>query len=137
MKGVETLFVYDIVQQWREMTGLPAVLAIWVARRGVVTPEMAGGFSGFARIRDGTHWRDRRGRGAEAGICRPANWSATSTENIDFSLDDENLAGLKHYYEECARAGLIPEARELEFAERRNRRQARVAPAFRRAFARF
>ena len=37
------------------------------------------------------------------------------TENIDFSLDEENLAGLRRYYEECARAGLIPRARELEF----------------------
>ena len=44
MKGVETLFVYDMAQQWREMTGLPAVLAIWVARRGVMTPEMAADF---------------------------------------------------------------------------------------------
>ena len=28
VKDVETLFVYDIAQQWREMTGLPCVLAI-------------------------------------------------------------------------------------------------------------
>ncbi len=40
VKGVQTLFVYDMAQQWREMTGLPAVLAIWVARRGAVTREM-------------------------------------------------------------------------------------------------
>jgi hypothetical protein len=38
------------------------------------------------------------------------------TENIDFSLDAENMAGLRYYYEECARAGLIPRAREIEFA---------------------
>ena len=37
------------------------------------------------------------------------------TENIDFSLDDENLAGLRRYYEECAQAGLIPQVRDLEF----------------------
>ena len=37
------------------------------------------------------------------------------TENIHFSLDEENLAGLQRYYEECALAGLIPRARELEF----------------------
>src|SRR6266446_3751285 len=29
VKGVQTLFVYDIVQQWREMTGHACVLAIW------------------------------------------------------------------------------------------------------------
>jgi predicted solute-binding protein len=37
------------------------------------------------------------------------------TENINFSLDEENLAGLRRYYEECERAGLIPRAREVEF----------------------
>ena len=39
------------------------------------------------------------------------------TENIDFSLDEENMTGLKLYYEECARAGLIPRVRELEFVD--------------------
>src|SRR5260370_5431117 len=46
IKGIETLFVYDIAQQWREMTGLPSVLAIWVAHRGAVTPEMVADFQG-------------------------------------------------------------------------------------------
>jgi predicted solute-binding protein len=55
VKGVETLFVYDVVQQWREMTGLPSVLAFWVARRGVLTPEIAADFQasrdyGLSRI---------------------------------------------------------------------------------------
>lgn len=55
IKGVETLFIYDMAQQWREMTGLPAVLAIWVARRGVLTPEIAADFQasrdyGLSRI---------------------------------------------------------------------------------------
>ncbi len=49
------------------------------------------------------------------------------TENIDFSLDEENLAGLKLYYQECARAGLIPRVRELEFAGTVNAAQQKVA----------
>jgi chorismate dehydratase len=44
VKDVSTLFVYDVAQQWREMTGLPCVLAIWVARRGAVTPEIVADF---------------------------------------------------------------------------------------------
>jgi predicted solute-binding protein len=36
-------------------------------------------------------------------------------ENIDFSLDAENLAGLKLYYERCAQAGLIAAAKPVEF----------------------
>jgi chorismate dehydratase len=114
VKGVETLFLYDIAQQWREMTGLPSVLAIWVARRGAITPEIAADFQasreyGLARI----------GEIAEIAALKlelpPRELERYLTENINFSLDDENLAGLRRYYEECARAGLIPRARELEF----------------------
>jgi chorismate dehydratase len=114
IKGIETLFVYDIAQQWREMTGLPSVLAIWVARRGAVTPEVVADFRasreyGLARI----------GEIAEGAALKlelpPRELERYLTENIDFSLDEENLAGLRRYYEECALAGLIPRVRELEF----------------------
>jgi len=114
VKNVQMLFVYDIAQQWREMTGHPSVLALWVARRGVVTPEMLADFQasreyGLAHI----------GEIAEGAALKldlpPRDLERYLTENIDFSLDEENLAGLRLYYEECARAGLIPRAREIEF----------------------
>ena len=94
----------------------PRVLAIWVARRGAVTPEMVADFQasreyGLARI----------GEIAEGAALKlelpPRELERYLTENIDFSLDEENLAGLRLYYEECARAGLIPRARELEFVD--------------------
>jgi chorismate dehydratase len=116
VSGVDTLFIYDIAQQWREMTGRACVLAIWVARRGTVTPEIVRDFQasreyGLAHI----------GEIAEGAALKldlqPRDLERYLTENIDFSLDEENLAGLKLYYEECARAGLIPRARELEFAD--------------------
>jgi chorismate dehydratase len=114
VKGVETLFIYDIAQQWREMTGLPAVLAIWVARRGVITPEIA---SDFQASRE--YGLAHMGEIAEGAALKlelpPRELERYITENIDYSLDEENLAGLRRYYEECARAGLIPRVRELEF----------------------
>ena len=115
IKNVQTLFIYDVAQLWREMTGLPCVLAIWVARRGTVTPEIVADFQvsreyGLARISD-------IAEGAALKLdLPPRELERYLTENIDFSLDEENLAGLRYYYEECARAGLIPRARELEFA---------------------
>jgi chorismate dehydratase len=114
VRGVQLLFVYDVAQQWREMTGHACVLAIWVARRGTVTPEIVADFQasreyGLARI----------GEIAEGAALKldlpPRDLERYLTENIDFSLDDENLAGLNLYFEECARAGLIPRFRELEF----------------------
>jgi chorismate dehydratase len=115
VKGIETLFVYDVAQQWREMTGLPSVLAIWVARRGVVTPEIMADFQasrdyGLAHIND-----IAEGAALKLDLA-PRDLERYLRENIDYSLDEENLAGLRLYYEECAKAGLIPRARELEFA---------------------
>ncbi len=114
IKGVETLFVYDMAQQWREMTGLPAVLAIWVARRGVLSPEMIADFQA-SRDYGLSHIGDIAEGAALKLELPPRDLERYLIENIDFSLDEENLAGLKRYYEECARAGLIPRARELEF----------------------
>lgn len=36
--------VYDLGAEWVEMTGLPMVFAVWAARRGVVTEEVAAAF---------------------------------------------------------------------------------------------
>jgi chorismate dehydratase len=129
VKGVQLLFVYDVAQQWREMTGHACVLAIWVARRGTVTPEIVADFQasreyGLARI----------GEIAEGAALKldlpPRDLERYLTDNIDFSLDEENLAGLNLYFEECARAGLIPRFRQLEFAgtERAATQDAANAP---------
>jgi chorismate dehydratase len=121
--GVETLFVYDVVQQWREMTGLPAVLAIWVARRDAITPEVV---ADFAASRD--YGLSHIGDIAEGAALKlelpPRELERYLTENIDYTLDNDNLAGLRRYFQECARAALIPKAREVEFvAEPRVSRQ--------------
>jgi predicted solute-binding protein len=41
--------VYDLGAEWVEMTGLPMVFAVWAARKGVVTPEVAEAFRGSCR----------------------------------------------------------------------------------------
>ena len=127
IKGVETLFVYDIAQQWREMTGLPAVLAIWVARRGVITPEIAADFQASREY--GLRHIGEIAEGAALKLeLPPRELERYMTENIDYSLDHENLAGLRRYYEECARAGLIPRARELEFVPVLHKARQEVVP---------
>ena len=121
--GVDTLFLYDVAQQWREMTGKPCVLAIWAGRREVVTPEVVADFMasrdyGLAHIGD-------IAEGAALKLDLPPNaLESYLRESIDFSLDAENLAGLNLYFSQCAQAGLIPSAasgaekrpRAIEFA---------------------
>ena len=114
--GHETLFVYDVAHEWREMTALPCVLAMWVARRGAVTPEVLADFAaskefGMARIRE-------IAEGAEAKLRLPADTlESYLRDNIDFSLDEENLSGLELYFRKCAELGLIPRAKAVEFVE--------------------
>lgn len=112
--GFETLFVYDVIHQWREMTGKPAVLAMWVGRRDAVTPEVLADFTaskqfGLERVREISE---------SASIkldLPPRALERYLTENIHFDLDEENLAGLQLYFEKAAAAGLIPRNKPLEF----------------------
>lgn len=113
--GYETLFVYDVAYQWREMTGRPCVLALWVARRDAVTPEVVADF-----LASKQYGLERIGEIADAASVKlelpPTALERYLRENIDFSLDEENRVGLELYYRQCAAAGLIPRVKPLEFA---------------------
>jgi chorismate dehydratase len=97
------------------MTGKPCVLAIWVGRRELITPEVVADFLaskeyGLAHI----------GEIAEAASLKldlpPSDLESYLRDAIDFSLDAANLEGLDLYFRQCAAAGLIPRARPIEFA---------------------
>ncbi len=113
--GFDTLFVYDVAQQWREMTGKPSVLAIWVGRRDAITPEVV---ADFQASKDYGVQRAREiAEAASVKLDLPADeLERYLTENIDFNLDEENLAGLRLYFERAAELGLIPRDKPLEFA---------------------
>ena len=114
--GFETVFIYDVAYQWREMTGKPCVLAIWAGRREAITPEVVADFQaskryGMERIREISE-------AASAKLDMPAKaLERYLTDNIDFNLDEENLEGLRLYYEKAAAAKLIPRNRPLEFVD--------------------
>jgi chorismate dehydratase len=113
--SAEMLYVYDVVGEWRSMTGLPAVLAVWAAKRDVATSEVTTDFLasrdfGLSRIPE---------------ICFDASRELELPErtlesylrhNIDFSLDEENRRGLELYFAHAAKLGLIPQAKPIEWA---------------------
>ncbi len=115
LTSAEILHVYDVVGEWRELTGLPAVMAVWAARREIVTPGL---------VADFTASRDF-GLKQIPEICEEAarelelpqrDLESYLRHNIDFFLGEENRRGLKRYFEEAARMGLIEEARPTEWA---------------------
>jgi chorismate dehydratase len=113
--GFETIWVYDIAHQWREMTGKPCVLAIWAARRGVLTPEAIADFQSSKQ-----YGLQRIPEIAEAAAIKldlpPKALERYLNENIHFDLEGDYLDGLRLYFEKAAAAGLVPRARPLEFA---------------------
>jgi chorismate dehydratase len=115
IKNADTLCVYDIVEQWRKMTALPAVLAIWAARRDAATPEVIADFAasrkhGLARIAEITK------AAAPQLNLPPAMLASYLSWNIDYSLDAENRQGLELYYQRAAHLGLIPQAKPIDWA---------------------
>ncbi len=113
--GPELLYVYDVVGEWRSLTGLPAVLAVWAARRDIATPDVAADFLaswdfGLSRIPeicfDAARELELPARALESYL----------RHNINFSLDEENRRGLELYFAHAANLGLIPQAKPIEWA---------------------
>jgi chorismate dehydratase len=113
--GTGPVYIYDIVEKWRAMTSLPAVLAVWAARRGTVAPQLVQDFQDSLAF--GLQHVDAIASEASAEMNLPAaDLRRYLLENIDYHLDEENLRGLTRYYEFAAELGLIPRANAVETA---------------------
>jgi predicted solute-binding protein len=113
--GAEKLYVYDIVEQWRAMTGLSAVLAVWAARPAVATPDVVADFhaSRAFGLLNLPELCDEAA--AQLQLPAPALHSYLTT-NIDFTLDAENVAALSKYFAEAAALNLTPAAKPVLLA---------------------
>jgi chorismate dehydratase len=116
VKGTTNLFVYDMVEKWRALTSLPAVLAVWAGRPEAITKEVVRDFQESLAF----GLRNLDGISAEASVelkLPAAELRKYLVENIDYRLDAENLQGLKRYYDLAAELGIIERAQEIVMAE--------------------
>jgi chorismate dehydratase len=114
---IRELHIYDVVQEWRNLTQRPAVLAVWAARPEVASIELADEF--LASLEFGmAHLQD---------ICAEAGRDLKLPEkeldlylrtNIDYSLDDNNRNGLLAYYAHAYRLGLLDKLNPISIAPR-------------------
>ena len=111
----ELLYVYDVVAEWRALTGLPAVLAAWAVRRELATAALTADFQasrdfGLAHLGEisyeASHDLELPERALESYL----------RDNIDFSLDAENRRGLELYFVHAAKLGLIPQTGAIHWA---------------------
>ena len=116
MPGFETLFIYDVAQQWREMTGKPSVLAVWVGRKDVITPEVVADFQASKEY--GVQHVREIAEAASVKLDLPVpELERYLTENVRFDLDAMNIwPALNLYFEKAAELGLIPRNKPVEFA---------------------
>jgi chorismate dehydratase len=117
---IETLHVYDVVEEWRALTKLPAVLAIWAARPEIASAEV---IEDFLTSRDlGLQHLDEISEQEAGELHLPAaDLHRYLSENIDFTLDEDNLQGLTTYFSYAAENGLIPGLKAVTIASARNK----------------
>jgi predicted solute-binding protein len=115
-----------VVEQWRRLTSLPAVLAVWAARRKVATSEVIDDFQSSRAY--GLRRLTEISTQAAVDLNLPANkLQRYLTENINFSLDEENLRGLTAFFAAAAEQGQIPQAKPVDLAAPKPERQRDTA----------
>jgi chorismate dehydratase len=109
-------FVFDLVEQWVELTGKPFVFAFWAVRQGIdMEPFLryfiASKAYGLSHIQDIVEY-------AAAEIPVSGRLILDYLENkLNYDLDEENLRGLETFYRMAAAERLISRVRELRMAE--------------------
>jgi chorismate dehydratase len=114
-------YVYDLAHEWRAFTGKPFVFAFWAVRLDALDRTPRG--TNLTKV-----FQDSRNHGVQpeniAAIAK--EWSERLamteadirnylTQNIDYSLDRENHAGLQLFLQYTTEIGLIPEVPQLRF----------------------
>ena len=115
----------DLGESWQAFTGLPFVFAAWVARPGVVTPELI----------DTLHAARRAGQAAIPALAlaeaagdavRASRLERYLRQNIRYDLDERALCGLSRYLVLAKVDGLAPRRPDvLETIDRMGRVAAR------------
>ncbi|MBV9889088.1 MAG: hypothetical protein JO119_21310, partial [Acidobacteria bacterium] len=120
LSGNEKLYVYDIVEQWRCMTNLSAVLAVWAARPNVATPDVVADFHASRAF--GLLHLHELCDAASAELRLPSSaLHSYLTNNIDFTLDPENRSALSQFFSHAAALNLTPHAKPVLLATGPNR----------------
>jgi chorismate dehydratase len=109
----EELVYHDLAEEWRNMTGLPFISAVWGFASSTIT---SGSPLQESVVDDFVHSRDHGLQNIEALVHR---WSRQLpltettirtylTENIHYILDDECIEGMRGFFRMAAESGVLP-----------------------------
>jgi chorismate dehydratase len=110
------LQVYDLAEEWRALTGLPFVFAVWAVSADL-TDESRSLVCDFALAKgEGlTKLEELAASYAETLQLPRADLLNYLRENVNYELDEENIAGMRRYFELAHEHGAIPAMRPLSF----------------------
>jgi predicted solute-binding protein len=109
------LFTYDLATEWLSQTHKPFVFAFW-AVRGSAQPRNCSSFQDSYEYGKSQLEAIVTEQSKKLGLSE-AQLLSYLTQNIDYSLDRENLEGLVLFYRLAREYRLINSFRELEFLE--------------------
>jgi cyclic dehypoxanthinyl futalosine synthase len=108
--------VIDLGAEWRRVTGLPFVFALWAGRAGLLTPGDVALLQ--QSLADGLAHRGEIARAwAEAHGGPPALYETYLTENIRYRLGADELSGAGAFFDRMRVAGLAAQPTRLRFFE--------------------
>ena len=104
----------DLGAEWKALTGLPFVYAMWAGRPGAATPEHC---RALQQARDGgvAHLEEiaRQVGGGNAGLEQRA--LEYLRDNLRYGLGRSEQAGLRKFHELAAEIGVVPDLEPLRF----------------------
>ncbi len=113
-EGPQPIQVFDLVERWNNLTGLPFVFAFWATRQGfsddaVVEDLAASRAFGLANL-DAIADRYSQSLGLEKDFV--LNYLE---RNMQYEMDADGMESLGQYYRNAARLGAIRSARSIDF----------------------
>jgi chorismate dehydratase len=107
--------IYDLAAEWKKFTGTPFVFALWVGHEDSRLSKFR---KDFEESRDYglAHVDEIAAEYAPKMNMKIPGVKVYLTENIDYSLDEENRKGLRLFYKLARETGIIPVEKDLNFA---------------------
>jgi chorismate dehydratase len=106
----------DLGAEWKAMTGLPFVYAMWVGRPGAASPAQCRALQ-EARDRGLEHLPDIADEVSGGDPDLEQRSLIYLRDNLKYSLGDGEVAGLRRFHELVVDVGLMPQLRPLRFYE--------------------
>lgn len=117
--------IYDLAEEWRALTGLPFVFAVWAVREDAGKDSHVLVQDFLAAKREGQSKLAEIAAQYVSELDLPLeDLLGYLRDNVNYDLDDENIAGMRRYFDLAHELGLISETRELKFLRSGSYREA-------------